>query len=84
MDPFIGLIKSFPYGFAPAGWAFCDGRLLQVTQYQALFALIGNKFGGDGRTTFALPDLRGAEPDSSSGGYCCYLIALTGLWPPRS
>jgi microcystin-dependent protein len=59
VDPYIGEITIFAGNYAPQGWAFCDRRIMQITQYQALFALIGNIYGGDGRTTFALPDLRG-------------------------
>ena len=59
MEAFIGTILPWPINYAPEGWAFCQGQILQVAQYQALFALIGNIYGGDGRTTFALPDLRG-------------------------
>ena len=60
-DPYIGTIALFPY-IAPDGWMPCDGRILLASTYQTLWALIGNKFGGDGRTTFALPDLRGRVP----------------------
>jgi len=59
MDPFIGEIKMVPYTFAPRGWALCNGQLLPINQNQALFSLLGTTYGGDGRTTFALPDLRG-------------------------
>ncbi|KGO93929.1 phage tail protein [Flavobacterium subsaxonicum] len=58
MDEYIGIIKLFAGSFEIKGWAFCDGRLLPLSQYQALFSLIGTTYGGDGRTTFALPDLR--------------------------
>ena len=58
-EPFIGQITIFPYNFEPRGWALCDGRLLPIAQYTALFSLLGTTYGGDGRTTFALPDLRG-------------------------
>lgn len=61
-DPFIGEIRSFAFGYAPQGWAQCKGQLMQVTQYQALFAILGNRFGGDGQTTFALPNLQGRTP----------------------
>jgi microcystin-dependent protein len=61
-DPFLGEIKLVPYGFEPRGWAYCDGRELPINQNQALFALLGTNFGGDGRTTFGLPDLRGRVP----------------------
>ncbi len=62
MDPFIGEIRLVPFAFAPRGWAFCAGQLLPINQNQALFALLGTFYGGDGRTTFALPDLRGRVP----------------------
>jgi microcystin-dependent protein len=57
-EPFVGEIRLMPYTFAPYGWAACDGQLLSVIQYQTLFALIGTTFGGDGTTTFGVPDLR--------------------------
>jgi microcystin-dependent protein len=62
MDPFIGEIRMFGGNFAPVGWATCDGQLLPIAQYTALFSLIGTIYGGDGQTTFALPDLRGRLP----------------------
>lgn len=62
MDPFIGQIIQFGGNFEPRGWAFCDGRLLPISQYSALFSILGTTYGGDGRTTFALPDLRGRVP----------------------
>ena len=58
-DPTIGEISMFAGNFAPRSWAFCDGQLLAISQYQALFSILGTTYGGDGRTTFALPDLRG-------------------------
>lgn len=61
-DPFLGEITLFGGNFAPRGWAFCDGSLLSIASNTALFALIGTIYGGDGRTTFALPDLRGRAP----------------------
>jgi microcystin-dependent protein len=61
-DPFIGEIRMFAGNFAPRGWAFCDGQLLSVAQNSALFSLFGTLYGGDGRTTFGLPDLRGRIP----------------------
>lgn len=61
-EPFIGEIQVFPFGFAPRGWAQCNGQLMPINQYQALFSLLGTMYGGDGRTTFALPDLRGRVP----------------------
>ena len=62
MDPFVGEIRMFAGNFAPQGWAFCDGQLLAVSQNDALFSLLGTIYGGDGRTTFGLPDLRGRIP----------------------
>ena len=62
MEPFIGEIKMFAGNFAPRGWALCDGQLLTVSQYDALFSLFGTIYGGDGRTTFGLPDMRGRVP----------------------
>ena len=59
MDPFIGEITMFAGNFAPRGWALCDGQLLPISQNSALFSILGTTYGGDGRTTFALPDLRG-------------------------
>lgn len=58
MEPFLGQIQAFGFNFAPRGWAKCDGQLLPISQNTALFSLLGTTFGGDGRTTFALPDLR--------------------------
>lgn len=62
MDPFIAQIMMFGGNFAPRGWAFCDGQLLSIAQHTALFSLLGTTYGGDGRTTFGLPDLRGRVP----------------------
>lgn len=59
MDPFIGQIILVAFGFPPRGYALCDGQLMQISQNQALFSLLGTTYGGDGLTTFALPDLRG-------------------------
>ncbi len=61
-EPFVGEIRMFAGNFAPRGWAFCDGQLLAVSQNDALFSLYGTIYGGDGRTTFGLPDLRGRIP----------------------
>ena len=62
LEPFLGEIKAVPFNFAPRGWALCEGQLLSINQNQALFALIGTTYGGNGVTTFALPDLRGRTP----------------------
>ena len=67
-DPLLGEISMFAGNFAPRGWAFCDGQLLPISSNQALFSLLGTTYGGDGRTTFALPDLRGRTPIGSRRG----------------
>jgi microcystin-dependent protein len=61
-EPFIGEIRMFGFGFAPQGWALCNGQLLPINQNQALFSLLGTTYGGDGRATFALPDMRSRVP----------------------
>ncbi len=61
-EQYVGEIKFFAGNFAPRGWAFCDGQLLPVASHDALFSLLGTIYGGDGRTTFALPDMRGRMP----------------------
>ena len=67
-DPYLGEIKLVPYNFAPQGWAECNGQLLSIAQNSALFSLIGTIYGGDGETTFALPDLRGRVPIHAGNG----------------
>jgi microcystin-dependent protein len=62
MDPFVAEIRIYPFNFAPVGWAFCDGQLLPISQNTALFSLLGTTYGGDGRSTFALPNLQGSAP----------------------
>src|SRR6478736_5724856 len=61
-DPFVGEIRLFAGTFAPKGWAFCNGQLMSISQNTALFSLLGTTYGGDGKTTFALPDLQGRLP----------------------
>lgn len=68
MDPFIAEIIMFGGNFAPRGWALCDGQLLPISQYSALFSILGTTYGGDGRTTFGLPDLRGRSPVHAGDG----------------
>lgn len=80
MDTFIGDIQLFPYNFAPRYWTKCTGQIIQITENEALYSLIGIKYGGDGRTTFGLPNLQGAEPMPGMD----YYIALQGIYPPRS
>ena len=62
VGPYIGEIMMVPFAFPPKGWAFCDGQILAINQNQALYSLIGTTYGGNGQTTFALPDLRGRVP----------------------
>ena len=67
-EPFIGQLMTVPYNFPPRGWAFCQGQLLAIAQNTALFSLLGTTYGGNGQTTFALPDLRGRVPIGSGQG----------------
>lgn len=70
-EPFLAEVRMVGFNFAPRGWAFCDGQILPINQNQSLYSLLGTTYGGDGRTTFALPDLRGRSPihfGSSDGG----------------
>lgn len=67
-DPFVSEIRIFGFNFAPKGWAFCDGQLLPISQNTALFALLGTYYGGDGKSTFALPDLQGSVPIAQGQG----------------
>jgi microcystin-dependent protein len=61
-DPFVAEIRMFGFNFAPTGWAFCDGQLMPISQNTALFSLLGTTYGGDGKSTFALPDMQGNAP----------------------
>jgi len=67
-EPFIGEIRLVGFNFAPRGWSFCDGQILPIDQNTALFSLLGTTYGGDGRTTFGLPDLRGRTPIHAGRG----------------
>ena len=70
-EPFLAEVRMVGFNFAPRGWAFCDGQILPINQNQSLFSLMGTSYGGDGRTSFALPDLRGRTPihvGTSNGG----------------
>ena len=68
-EPFLSEIRIMSFGFAPRGWALCNGQLLPINQNQALFSLLGTTFGGDGRVNFSLPDLRGRAPISFGSGH---------------
>ncbi len=68
MQPFVGQITLFPFSFAPTGWALCEGQILPISQYTALFSLVGTYYGGNGTSNFALPDLRGRAPIGQGQG----------------
>lgn len=68
-EPFLGEIRLFSFSFAPRGWALCNGQLLPINQNQALFALLGTSYGGDGRTNFAVPDVQGRLPMHRGTGF---------------
>jgi microcystin-dependent protein len=68
-QPYVGEIRMFAGNFAPAGWMFCEGQLLPISEFETLFNLIGTTYGGDGQNTFALPDLRGRLPVHQGGGF---------------
>jgi microcystin-dependent protein len=67
-DQFLAEVRIFPFNFPPTGWAFCDGQLMPISQNTALFALLGTYYGGDGKSTFALPDLQGNAPMQTGQG----------------
>jgi microcystin-dependent protein len=68
-QPYVGECRMFAGNFAPAGWMFCEGQLLPISEYETLFNLIGTTYGGDGQSTFALPDLRGRTPIHMGNGF---------------
>ena len=74
-QPYVGEIRMFAGNFAPAGWMFCEGQLLPISENETLFQLIGTTYGGDGESTFALPDLRGRIPIHQGDGF---ILAETG------
>jgi microcystin-dependent protein len=74
-QPYVGEIRMFAGSFAPAGWMFCDGQLLPISEYETLFNLIGTTYGGDGQSTFALPDLQSRVPVHQGNGFT---LAETG------
>jgi microcystin-dependent protein len=79
-NPFIAEIRIFPFNFAPKGWAFCDGQLMPISQNTALFSLLGTTYGGDGKSTFALPNLQGCAPmqPGQGPGLSLYDLGETG------
>lgn len=68
-EPFLAEVRMVGFNFAPRGWAFCDGQILPINQNQSLYSLLGTTYGGDGRTSFALPDLRGRTPIHVGNGH---------------
>lgn len=82
-DPFVAEIRIFPFNFAPRGWAFCNGQLLPISQNTALFSLLGTTYGGDGKSTFALPNLQGRTPmfDGQGPGLSLRDLGETGGSP---
>ena len=83
LTPFVGQIQLFAFGYAPMGYLLCNGALLNVADNQALFSLIGYKFGGNGSSTFAIPNLNGSIPLNVNTGFMCYYIAVQGIYPTR-
>ena len=79
MDPILGTVQLFALSFVPTGWITCDGSLIPIMQWQALYSLLGTTFGGDGTTSFALPDLRGKAPLAGNE----FAIAVVGVYPQR-
>lgn len=78
-QPYVGELRIFAGNFAPAGWMFCEGQLLPISENETLFQLIGTTYGGDGQSTFGLPDLRGRLPiHQGTGGGSTYTLAQTG------
>jgi microcystin-dependent protein len=85
-ESYLASVCLFAGNFAPKGWADCDGTLLQIGQNTALFSLIGTTYGGDGRQTFALPDLRARDAAGKPvpfGGACRSCICVSGIYPER-
>jgi len=76
VEPFIGQIQTFAFGFAPQGWLPCDGRLLEIQQYTALYELLGTLYGGNGQTTFGIPKIPPIAPQGPS-----YFICIQGAFP---
>jgi microcystin-dependent protein len=80
-EPFLGEIQIFPYNFCPYGWLQLQGQILQISQYSALFSLLGTNFGGDGKSTFALP--KWGPIYAQNGGTMLACIAIAGVFPSR-
>jgi microcystin-dependent protein len=80
MDPFVGQIIAVGFNFAPAGWVLCNGQLLPISEYEVLYTLLGTTYGGNGTTTFGIPDLRGRSPISigTGTGLPAYVLGQSG------
>ncbi|MCX8131148.1 MAG: tail fiber protein [Clostridia bacterium] len=84
MEPILGQVQLFAFGFEPMGWILCDGRTLNIQQNSALYSLLGTTYGGNGSTTFGIPNLMNANPVPAAGSYYnCYYIAVEGIYPSR-
>jgi microcystin-dependent protein len=79
MDYLLGQMQLFPFDFVPEGWLLCNGQALQIRQYNALFSLLGINYGGDGKTTFCLPNLANTSPVAGMEYYMCTM----GIYPAR-
>ena len=79
-DAFIGEVRAMPFNFAPTGWAPCKGQILPISSNTALFSLLGTTYGGNGKSTFALPTLAPVEAKGATLQYC---ICVQGIFPPR-
>jgi microcystin-dependent protein len=79
MDEYLGIIKLFGGNFIPKGYLECNGQLLPIQNYQALYSLLGTNYGGDGRSNFALPNLQSPKPESSMK----YMMCVEGVYPER-
>ncbi|MGA3026824.1 MAG: tail fiber protein [Bryobacteraceae bacterium] len=79
-NPFLAEIRAFPFNFAPTGWAFCNGQILPISQFTALFSLLGTMYGGDGKSNFALPNLQGnlANCQGQGAGLSNYFVGESG------
>jgi microcystin-dependent protein len=86
METYLGTIKLFPYSYAPMGWMLCNGGTLNINSYAALYTLIGIKYGGNGTSTFQIPNMTNGAPISPNATVqaMAYYIAVTGLYPSRS
>ena len=85
-EPYIGEVATFPYTFCPIGWLRADGSLLQISQYETLFVLLGTTYGGDGQTTFGLPKIASASAPSGTASATGYAVcvAVEGTFPTQN